>query len=179
MLPGRQGGSVDQCNPGHPRPGFRPLAKHGILFFASRILHACKHGGFRACGRDQRAFRSPFGNLRIHTLWNACKFGRLRGRFSCNPVKKCLFQPFEPRARMPGVQTVDKAWGLFFASRTLHACKHGGFRACGRDQRAFRSPFGNLRVHTLWNACKFGRLRGRFSCNPVKKCLFNSLNPGR
>ena len=103
MLPGRQGGSVDQCNPGHGCPGFRPLAKHGVLFFASRILHACKHGGFRACGRDQRAFRSPFGNLRVHTLWNACKFGSLRGRFSCNPVKKCLFQPFEPRARMPGV----------------------------------------------------------------------------
>ena len=43
-------------------------------------------------------------------------------------------------------QTVDKVCSLIiFASCILHSCKHRRFRLCGGDQRAFRSPFGNLR----------------------------------
>ncbi len=43
-------------------------------------------------------------------------------------------------------QIVDKVFCLTIsASCALHACRHKGFRACGRNQRAFRSPFGSLR----------------------------------
>ncbi len=60
----------------------------------------------------------------------------------------------------------------------LHGfCKRGGFRACGRDQRAFRSPFGNLRPHTGWRPCKLRNrkvLLQRYSWN--KHAFFGSLN---
>ena len=43
-------------------PLFRPLSKY---FYCCKVgIAPCKRKRFRACGRDQRAFRSPFGNLR-------------------------------------------------------------------------------------------------------------------
>ena len=35
-----------------------------------------------------------------------------------------------------------------------YACGRRGFRACGHDQMAFRSPFGNLRGHACWRTCR-------------------------
>ena len=45
------------------RPWFRkePGARRNV---GKVSFHFFARGGFRACGRDQRAFRSPFGNIR-------------------------------------------------------------------------------------------------------------------
>ncbi len=58
--------------------------------------------GFRACGRDQRAFRSPFGNLRRRNFWGClrldfyrCRKNRACGRESCH---HCLAMGQPPRA---------------------------------------------------------------------------------
>ena len=84
--------------------------------FANHALYACKRRGFRLCGGDQRAFRSPFGNLRAHTLlkclqarpplvfssWraheSASSFAAVKGRGSMEPRPLCLGSgtPFQP-----------------------------------------------------------------------------------
>ena len=73
--------------------------------------------GFRLCGGDQGAFRSPPGPLRGPSLYAWAK-PPTRNKLLAEGRKKAL--PF------------------FFPYRK-------GFRLCGGDQRAFRSPFGNLR----------------------------------
>ena len=74
------------------------------------------HRGFRLCGGDQGAFRSPPGPLRGPSLYAWAK----------PPTRHKLLA--EGRKRV-------------YLSFTYHK----GFRLCGGDQRAFRSPFGNLR----------------------------------
>ena len=56
----------------------------GVRFM--RLDFACRRG-FRSCGSDQRAFRSPFGNLRAPMLldFHCCFWARLRTRFICIP----------------------------------------------------------------------------------------------
>ena len=70
------------------------------------------HREFRLCGGDQRAFRSPFGNLRAPCC---ARDLRTRNRFLADGKGKSLpyFFPY-----------------------------HRRFRLSGGDQRAFRSPFG-------------------------------------
>ena len=72
--------------------------------------------GYRLCGGDQGAFRSPPGPLRGPSLYVWAK----------PPTRNKLLA--EGRKRVY----------LSFPYRK-------GFRLCGGDQRAFRSPFGNLR----------------------------------
>ena len=57
----------------------------------------------------------------------------------------------------------------------MYACRYERFRACERDQRAFRSPFGNLRPPMRWNACKLGNLKFHFSCKYMKEHAFFSI----
>ena len=45
-----------------PITSFRD-ADFGVCFLPMRLDFSCRRG-FRVCGRDQRALRSPFGNLR-------------------------------------------------------------------------------------------------------------------
>ena len=121
------------------------------------------HRGFRLCGGDQRAFRSPFGNLRhlcskgvaqkTDSLWKARKspslllpvlrrISPLRRRPKGFPI--ALWKPSGPCCKGVAQKNrflVDgkrKALPCFFLFRR-------GFRTCGCDQGAFRSPPGTLR----------------------------------
>ena len=63
-----------------------------------------------------------------------------------NPLCHASAAPGSSRERRSACgQSIDLK---MLASSTLLSCKRREFRACGRDQRAFRSPFGNLRPHT-------------------------------
>ena len=103
-----------------PRPpaGGRNLSQGtGFLWIARKrasLLFLFRRG-FRLCGGDQRAFRSPFGNLRGPPLDADRVF-----------YKKWISCGWQ-----------GKGPPCFFC--------FAGFRLCGGDQRAFRSPFGNLR----------------------------------
>ena len=55
------------------------------------MLHACNHRRFRACGRDQRAFRSPFGNLRPPYLMQLLQVRGPEVSFFCICMKKARF----------------------------------------------------------------------------------------
>ena len=105
------------------------------------------HRGFRLCGGDQRAFRSPFGNLRPPCCgWKFPQeircflaFPISQGFASAEATKGLSGRPLEtfgPMLRME-ISTRNKMLPCFF--------RFAGFRLCGGDQRAFRSPFGNLR----------------------------------
>ena len=54
-----------------------------------------------------------------------------------------------------------------------------GFRACGRDQRAFRSPFGNLRRRNFWGCLRldFYRCRKNRACG--RESFHHCLAMGR
>ena len=84
------------------------------------------HKGFRLCGGDQGAFRSPPGPLR----------------------GPCLYAWAKPPTRNKLLAEGRKRAYLSFPYRKR-------FRLCGGDQRAFRSPFGNLRpLAASRNLCK-------------------------
>ena len=102
---------------------------------------------FRLCGGDQRAFRSPFGNLRG--------------------------TPFEANGG-PQVNwfLVDGREGSFLAFLCF-----AGFRLRGGDQRAFRSPFGNLRSPLLLKGtCKQFLVNGN-EREPSLRFLFRGRQP--
>ena len=122
------------------------------------------HKGFRLCGGDQRAFRSPFGNLRPF----AASRNLYIKQIPCGRQEKGLpfFSPHRKGFRLCGgdQRAFRSPFGNlrpFTASRNLCIKQlpcgrqekglpfffpyHKGFRLCGGDQRAFRSPFGNLR----------------------------------
>jgi hypothetical protein len=86
---------------------------------------------FRTCGCDQRAFRSPFGNLR------GCSFAIL-----------CPLAPEGCRGERKAPAHARRHGFLSCAC----VCEEQGMRL-RTHQRAFRSPFGNLR------GCSFVILR--------------------
>ena len=67
----------------------KPLVSIAIVFFVAQ--------GFRACGRDQRALRSPFGNLRT-----ASKFVELYRSFSERNTRKSYGEVTSSIARKGG-----------------------------------------------------------------------------
>ena len=74
-------------------------------------LHGfCKRGGFRACGRDQRAFRSPFGNLRPHTCGRYCG---LRDRKLLLQRYSWKKHAFFRRPELPGKGSLGTGGGFF------------------------------------------------------------------
>ena len=101
------------------------------------------HKGFRLCGGDQGAFRSPPGPLRGPSLYAWAKPPTRNKLLAAGRKRVYLSFPY-----------------------------HKGFRLCGGDQRAFRSPFGNLRAlcskgvaqktDSLWKARE--KLFLAFSC---------------
>ena len=113
--------------------------------------------GFRLCGGDQRAFRSPFGNLRPPCCgWKFPQeircflaFPVSQGFASAEATKGLSGRPLETFGAHPVEAVGDhknrfhaegKGKNLYFLFLFLRR-----FRLCGGDQRAFRSPFGNLR----------------------------------
>lgn len=70
-------------------PVLQPLLLLYPIIFASCVIYARKRKGFRACGRDQGAFRSPFGNLRAHAWRKPCKAGGQRLSFT---IRHAFFQ---------------------------------------------------------------------------------------
>ena len=76
--------------------------------------------GFHLCGGDQGAFRSPPGPLRGPSLYAWAKPPTRNKLLAAGRKRVYLSFPY-----------------------------HKGFRLCGGDQRAFRSPFGNLRGPSL------------------------------
>ena len=125
--------------------------------------------GFRLCGGDQRAFRSPFGNLRRRCTKSAtnnrflmegrgkerCSFFLFRRRFRlCGGDQRAFRSPFgNLRRRCTKSATNNR---FLMEGRGKERCSfflfRKRFRLCGGDQRAFRSPFGNLRVNMLWRS---------------------------
>ena len=74
----------------------QPLARYLRYHFSA--IDARKRKGFRACGRDQRAFRSPFGNLRPPSLPVCLQAEKPILFSSVFRVKNMLFQQPERRA---------------------------------------------------------------------------------
>ena len=73
-------------------PVLQPLLLFCPIIFASCVIYARKRKGFRACGRDQRAFRSPFGNLRPPVpCGNPCKLSSERIHLHHAGTKKHAF----------------------------------------------------------------------------------------
>ena len=127
----------------------KPLTRNGFLVDGKEggFLAFLCFAGFRLCGGDQRAFRSPFGNLRG--------------------------TPFEANGG-PQVNwfLVDGGEGSFLAFLCF-----AGFRLCGGDQRAFRSPFGNLRSPLLLKGtCKKFLVSGN-EREPSLRFLFRGRQP--
>ena len=122
--------------------------------------------GFRLCGGDQRAFRSPFGNLRgppleadrvFYRKWISCGwqgkgppcFFCFAGFRLCGGDQRAFRSPFGNLRGPPldADRVFYKKWiscGWQGKGPPCFFC-FAGFRLCGGDQRAFRSPFGNLR----------------------------------
>ena len=73
-------------------PVLQPLLLYPIIF-ASCVIYARKRKGFRACGRDQRAFRSPFGNLRPRSLWESLQVEQRKDSPSPCRYEKARFLP--------------------------------------------------------------------------------------
>ena len=125
--------------------------------------------GFRLCGGDQRAFRSPFGNLRRRCTKSTtnnrflmegrgkerCPFFLFRRGFHlCGGDQRAFRSPFgNLRRRCTKSATNNR---FLMEGRGKEHCPfflfRKGFRLCGGDQGAFRSPFGNLRVNMLWRS---------------------------
>ena len=125
-----------------------------LIMFANPAMSSCKQREFRACGRDQRAFRSPFESLRPRTCHCFCRLRNRKFPDSSLIIKKQFFfsslkPPLAGVRRQVAYPFVGKIFCLiFFASHTIPSCRHRRFRACGRVQGAFRSPPGLLRPHT-------------------------------
>ena len=126
------------------------------------------HKGFRLCGGDQGAFRSPPGPLRGPSLYAWAKPPTRNKLLAAGRKRAYLSFPYHKGFRLcggdqgafrspPGPLRGPSlyAWAkpptrnkLLAAGRKrvyLSFPHHKGFRLCGGDQRAFRSPFGNLR----------------------------------
>ncbi len=73
---------------------------------------------FRLCGGGQRAFRSPFGNLRFPPV----------GEKEQSTTPACFISAAGSHPAL-----------------SINVAAAQSFRLCGGGQRAFRSPFGNLR----------------------------------
>ena len=68
----------------------KPRTRNGFLVEGQGKGSPCFfpfHGGFRLCGGDQRAFRSPFGNLRgfLCCEWGGAAWNRLLVKGQGNP----------------------------------------------------------------------------------------------
>ena len=74
-------------------PVLQPLLLLYPIIFASCVIYARKRKGFRACGRDQRAFRSPFGNLRSRSLWESLQVEQRKDSPSPCRYEKARFLP--------------------------------------------------------------------------------------
>ena len=101
---------------------FPPLMV-GKVFYCG-VLAGCavgyfRRGRFRACGRDQRAFRSPFGNLRGHAggcfanqKTGGCFLGVLAGGSTLFPAVRggeaAAFPPYLYVRRMAGTRCLSR-----------------------------------------------------------------------
>jgi len=127
------------------------------------------HKGFRLCGGDQGAFRSPPGPLRGPSRYAWVKSstrnrflaaGRKRAYLSFSRIAKDFAsaeatrglsdRPLDPFGAHPYIRGRNLPQETDFLRQsgnrpTFLFPHHKGFRLCGGDQRAFRSPFGNLR----------------------------------
>ena len=132
------------------------------------------HKGFRLCGGDQGAFRSPPGPLRGPSLYAWTK-PPTRNRFLVEGRKRAYLsfpvsQRVSPLRRRPGGFPIAP-WTPsgpipIYMDETSHKKQipcgrqetglpfflpyHKGFRLCGGDQGAFRSPPGPLRGPSLY-----------------------------
>ncbi len=95
----------------------RPVSSEQAGIHPTLIINAAVAPGFRLCGGGQRAFRSPFGNLRP-----------LRLEKEQSTLPACCIGADGNHPTL-----------------IMNAAAAQGFRLCGGGQRAFRSPFGNLR----------------------------------
>ena len=132
----------------------------GLPFFSPH------HKGFRLCGGDQGAFRSPPGPLRGPSLYAWAKPPTRNKLLAADRKRAYLSFPYHKGFRLCGgdQRAFRSPFGNlrpFAASRNLYIKQlpcgrqekglpfffpyRKGFRLCGGDQRAFRSPFGNLR----------------------------------
>ena len=131
---------------------------------ASLLFLFC--GGFRLCGGDQGAFRSPPGSpsgplcskgvaREKNFLWKAKERTFLtfscftEGSASAEATKELSDRPLETFGALlrqwEGARKKQISCGRQGKDLPYFFLFYGGFRLCGGDQRAFRSPFGNLR----------------------------------
>ena len=118
-------------------------------------INAAAAQGFRLCGGGQRAFRSPFGNLRPPLVGG-----------NEQATKAACF-----------INTDGSHLPL-----CIIAAAAQGFRLCGGGQRAFRSPFGNLRpppVEEKGRPCPLSRLRRQLSQRESQGESGGALSPFR
>ena len=112
-------------------------------------------------------------NIR-HPLWPSFLLSRSRERRTQRCVRGGSAR--NPRHRNPPRRTSAHAASLqhLVAGNEQHHPAAGGFRACGRDQRAFRSPFGNLRCAHFTKGFPAQETFGRsYRCEP----LFKEVTP--
>ena len=178
----------------------KPLTRNGFLVDGREggFLAFLCFAGFRLCGGDQRAFRSPFGNLRgtpfeanggpqvnwflvdgkegsflVFLCFAGFRLGGGEQRAFRSPFGNLRGTPFEANGG-PHVNRflVDGGEGSFLAFLCF-----AGVRLCGGDQRAFRSPFGNLRSPLLLKGtCKKILVSGN-EREPSLRFLFRGRQP--
>ncbi len=137
--------------------------------------------GFAPAGATKGLSGRPLETFGPHACWYFCKGRNREFLLQCFSLKKhAFFAVRAPAFVRPGYQSVDKVFcSIFFTKSVIHACKRRRFRACGRDQRAFRSPFGNLRPPCLLVFLQGKKPRISSSVFQLEKArLFRSPCPG-
>ena len=137
-----------------PGPGLYLSGQRGCVFLQSRSEYMPKAAGALDCALAVPSVDKGFASFSASCPLHSCKHGDFAPAGATRGLSDRPLDPFGAHPYIRGRNLSQGTRSLWRAGESpfFAFLFRRGFRLCGGDQRAFRSPFGNLRVNMLWRS---------------------------